>query len=93
MKFIKHTIVVLILLITSISGAQVKFEAKVSKNKLGVNERLRIDFEMNKDGDNFKPQSFDGFKVVGGPNQAISNSYLNGKRSYSKTYSSFLSPK
>ena len=75
-----------------VTHAQVKFDAKVSKKRLGINERLRIDFEMNKDGDNFSPPSFDGFRVVGGPNQAISNSYFNGKRSYSKTYSYFLSP-
>ncbi len=73
--------------------AQVKFEAKVSKNKLGVNERLRVDFEMNKDGDNFRPPSFEGFTVVGGPNQSVSQSFVNGKRSYSKTYSFFLQPK
>jgi len=73
--------------------AQVKFESKVSKKRLGVNERLRVDFVMNQDGDNFNPPDFNGFRVVGGPNQAISNSYINGKRSYSKTYSYFLSPK
>ncbi len=73
--------------------AQVKFEAKVSKKKLGVNERLRVDFEMNKDGDNFTPPSFLGFTVVGGPNQSISNSWINGKRSYSKTFSYFLEPR
>ncbi|WP_010230787.1 BatD family protein [Gillisia marina] len=80
------------LAISTISVAQVKFEAKASKNKLGVNERLRIDFEMNKDGDNFNPPSFKGFTVVGGPNQAVSNSWINGKRTYSKTYSYFLAP-
>lgn len=72
--------------------AQVQFEAKLSKKQLGINERLRVDFEMNQDGDNFNPPDFQGFRVVGGPNQAISNSYVNGKRSYSKTYSYFLSP-
>ena len=72
--------------------AQVRFEAKVSKSTLGINERLRVDFEMNQDGDNFNPPDFDGFRVVGGPNQAISNTWINGKRSYSKTYSFFLSP-
>ncbi len=75
------------------ASAQVKFEAKVSKTKLGVNERLRIDFEMNKDGDNFVPPSFADFTVVGGPNTSVSNSWLNGKRSYTKTYSYFLAPK
>ncbi len=72
--------------------AQVQFDAKVSKKTLGINERLRIDFEMNHDGDNFRPPSFENFKVVGGPNQSISNSWINGKRSFSKTYSYFLAP-
>lgn len=72
--------------------AQVQFDAKVSKKTLGINERLRIDFEMNQDGDNFRPPNFNGFRVVGGPNQSISNSWINGKRSFSKTYSYFLSP-
>lgn len=72
---------------------QVQFEAKASKTKLGVNERLRIDFTMNEDGDNFNPPSFSNFTVVAGPNQAVSNSWINGKRSYSKTYSYFLAPK
>jgi hypothetical protein len=73
--------------------AQVTFEAKVSKSALGINERLRIDFEMNKDGDNFVPPSFSDFDVVGGPNTSVSNSWINGKRSYKKTYSYFLAPK
>ena len=78
---------------TITQGQEVRFEAKVSKKKLGINERLRVDFEMNQDGDNFTPPAFNGFRVVGGPNQAISNSWINGKRSFSKTYSYFLAPK
>ena len=83
----------LIVASTSFVAAQVKFEAKVSKTKLGVNERLRVDFEMNTDGDNFKPPSFNDFTVVGGPNQSVSHSWVNGVRSFSKTYSYFLAPK
>jgi len=73
--------------------AQVRFEAKVSKEKLGINERLRVDFEMNEDGDNFNAPSFSDFTVVGGPNQKISTSILNGRMAYSKTYSFYLQPK
>ncbi len=73
--------------------AQVTFQSKVSKKKLGVNERLRVDFVMNQDGDDFNPPDFAGFRIVGGPHQAISNSWINGKRSYSKTYTYTLSPK
>ncbi|WP_308993652.1 BatD family protein [Mariniflexile litorale] len=93
MKFIKHTYILLIILVTSMTSAQVKFDAKVSKQKLGVNERLRIDFEMNQDGDNFNPPDFSNFTVVGGPNQSVSNSWINGVRSFKKTYSYFLAPK
>ena len=53
---------------------------------------LRIDFKMNKDGDNFSPPNFEGFNIVGGPNQSVSNSWINGTRTFSKTYSYFLSP-
>ncbi len=89
----KYILFLLTLVLYSIAAtAQVQFDAKVSKKTLGINERLRIDFEMNQDGDNFRPPSFDNFKVVGGPNQSISNSWINGKRSFSKTYSYFLAP-
>ena len=74
-------------------SGQVSFRAKVSKKTLGINERLQIDFLMNEDGDNFTPPSFEKFKVVGGPSQSISNSWINGKRTYSKTYTYFLAPK
>jgi hypothetical protein len=93
MKIIKNISIILFLLVSSISYTQVKFEAKVSKQKLGVNERLRIDFEMNQDGDNFVPPNFDDFTVVGGPNTSLKNLYVNGKRTYQKTYSYFLAPK
>ena len=93
MKLIKYISLFLILLTTGFASAQIKFEAKVSKTKLGVNERLRVDFEMNKDGDNFNPPDFENFTVIGGPNTSVSNSWVNGVRSFSKTYSYFLAPK
>lgn len=93
MNFTKYISILLLLLSTTLASAQIKFEAKLSKNKLGVNERLRVDFEMNKDGDNFNPPSFENFTVIGGPNQSVSQSWLNGVRSFSKTYSYFLAPK
>lgn len=92
MKLKNFIYIVIFMFSCTVVQAQVKFDAKVSKKRLGINERLRIDFEMNQDGDNFNPPDFRGFKVVGGPNQSVSNSWINGKRSYSKTYSYFLSP-
>ena len=77
--------------INLLSG-QVEFVAKVSKKTLGINERLQIDFSMNEDGDNFTPPSFENFKIIGGPSQSISSSWINGKSTYSKTYTYFLAP-
>ena len=79
--------------ISGILSAQVSFNAKVSKKQLGINERLRVDFTMNQDGDDFEPPNFKNFTVVGGPSQSISNSWVNGVRSFSKTYSFSLAPK
>ena len=70
----------------------ITFEVKLSKSRLGINERLRVDFAMNKDGDNFTPPDFEGFRVLMGPSQSISSSWINGVRSYSKTYSYTLAP-
>ncbi len=89
---IKIILLTFFLCLSNLVLGQVSFEAKASKTKLGINERLRVDFQMNQDGDNFRPPSFDSFRVVGGPNQSVSNSWVNGKRSYSKTYSYFLEP-
>ena len=88
----KIKLYIIVFLLSSITSAQVTFEAKVSKKKLGINERLRIDFVMNEDGDNFEPPNFEYFTVIG-PNQSISNSWLNGVKTFSKTYSYFLIPK
>lgn len=74
------------------AAAQVSFDLKVSKKRMGLNERLRVSFVMNQNGDNFNPPSFEGFTVVGGPNQSVSNSWVNGVRSFSKTYTYFLTP-
>ena len=72
--------------------AQVQFEAKVSKTTLGLNETLRVDFSMNADGDNFSTPNFEGFRVVGGPSQQISQSWINGRSSFNKAYSYYLLP-
>lgn len=81
-----------LLFLVSQLGAQVTFQTKVSKNRIGINERLKVSFEMNKNGDNFTPPKFEGFRVVGGPNQSTSNTWINGKRSFSRTYTYFLNP-
>ncbi len=91
MKSIVKYIAILLLMSPGLL-AQVQFEARASKQTLAMNERLRVDFTMNGDGDNFVPPSFEGFRVVAGPSQQVSQSWVNGKTAFSKTYSYFLLP-
>ena len=83
---------IIIFLISFSAFSQVNFSTKLSKNQLGLNERVKVEFSVDKDGDNFIPPTFENFRIVGGPSQSIRNSWINGKRTYSKTYSYFLSP-
>ena len=63
---IKHISLFALILNSSLIIAQVNFEATLSKKKLGLNERLRIDFVMNKNGDNFTPPNFENFQIIAG---------------------------
>ena len=82
------------LLSLSILGQEAELKVKVSKNKLGLNQRLRIEFSMNKQGaDNFTPPDFKDFRVIQGPSQSVSQSWVNGKVSFSQSYTYILKPK
>lgn len=74
--------------------AQVAFKTTVSKNKLGVNERVRVVFSINKQGaDNFTPPSFKNFKIVAGPSQSVNQSWINNKVTFSQSYTYIVQPK
>lgn len=88
----KKLLFIVTLLANLSTFAQVQFEARVSKASLGINERLRIDFMMNEDGDNFTPPSFEGFRIVGGPSQSVSYQWVNGRKSFDKTFTYILVP-
>ncbi|QHI37680.1 hypothetical protein IMCC3317_30610 [Kordia antarctica] len=92
MKIKVYISTIILLLFAGFVSAQVTFVTKVSKKKLGVNERLRVDFEMNEDGDNFTRPAFTGFRIAAGPVQSMNHVWNNGQRSFSKTYTYFLQP-
>jgi len=86
-----------LLFIIAWSGAhsafsQVQFTAKTSRDKIGINERLKITFTVNQPGDNFTPPNFKNFRKVGGPNQSVSQQFINGKSSYKLSFTYFLEP-
>ncbi|MCB0486512.1 MAG: BatD family protein, partial [Flavobacteriaceae bacterium] len=63
--------------VSQLTAQELSFKAAVSKDRLGVNERLRITFTINKQGgDDFTPPDFRDFKVLAGPMQSTSWSVL-----------------
>jgi hypothetical protein len=94
MKLLKFYIVTILIFTSQLLFAQIELKTTVSKNELGVNQRLRIEFTVNKQGaDNFKAPPFTNFKVVGGPSSSINQSWINGKASYAQSYIYILEPK
>ncbi len=90
----RNYLVISILLFTlqSVIG-QVTFKTEVSKTELGLNERLRIEFSIDRQGgDDFTPPDFKNFKVLAGPSQSSSFASINGKTSYKLTYTYVIQP-
>ncbi|WP_124978901.1 BatD family protein [Nonlabens xiamenensis] len=88
----KHLTYILVIFWTGLLQSQVEFTANVSRDRIAVNERLRIEFKMNVDGDNFTPPDFVGFQKVSGPSQSFTQSWINGKGSMTKSYTYILQP-
>lgn len=91
---VKYMVLVLLTIVSMSSFAQdAELTASVSKNKLGQNQRLRVVFAVNKQGaDNFQRPEFKNFKIVSGPVHSISQSWINGKASYSQSYTFIIEP-
>ncbi|QOD59709.1 protein BatD [Polaribacter haliotis] len=93
MKLKFYISILLFVLTTSLVAQEATIQAKVSKNKLGLNQRLRIVFSINKQGgENFTPPNFTNFRVVGGPSQSVSQSWVNGKTTFSQSYTYIIQP-
>ncbi|MCX7798042.1 MAG: BatD family protein [Melioribacter sp.] len=73
-----------------------EFKATVDKTTVGQYERFQVYFTFSGSDisglSNFRPPSFDGFKVLSGPNQSTSMQIINSKISASITYSYILQP-
>jgi len=90
---IYYVFVICALMSVTIYGQTPKLVASVSKNKLGLNQRVKIQFTINKQGaDNFQAPNFKNFQIVSGPSQSISQSWVNGNASFSQSYSYIVKP-
>lgn len=89
----KYLTILISFIIVQSAIAQVTFKTTVSKAELGLNERLRIEFSIDRQGgDDFTPPDFKNFKVLAGPSQSSSFSSINGKTSYKLTYTYIIQP-
>ncbi|WP_177761594.1 BatD family protein [Flavobacterium sp. I3-2] len=92
MRFITNICCALVLLFSTITWSQVTFVSEVGRDSIGINERIEVRFTVNQEGDNFNPPKFENFKVVRGPTQSESLSWIDGRTSYNKIYSYYLAP-
>ncbi len=93
---LKHVYILFFIVIstTVFSQNNVELTTTVSKNKLGVNQRFRIEFTVNRQGaDHFKLPKFKNFDVLAGPSSSINQSWVNGRVSYAQSYIYILKPK
>ncbi|MEN9335723.1 MAG: hypothetical protein RLZZ500_710, partial [Bacteroidota bacterium] len=94
MKRMRQLLIVCLTLLMVQASAQIKIEAAASKTSLPLHEKLRVDFTINADGDNFVPPDFEesGFTVYSGPVQSIRELWVNGRGTFNKTYTYLLVP-
>lgn len=88
------TYLLLLLAFTSsgiIAVAQdIKVTAAASHYDVATGDRFKIEFRVNSNIDNFKPPKISDFRVLSGPNQSTSMSWVNGKTSANISYSYIL---
>ena len=91
-NIVTFTMVVIGFIISHSAVSQVQFTAEASRDNIGINERVKVSFTVNKPGDNFTPPDFEAFRKVGGPNQSVSQQFVNGKSYYELSFTYFLEP-
>lgn len=68
----------------------ISFTAAASHYEVTTGDRFKIEYKVNANIDNFKPPKIADFRVLSGPNQSTSMSWVNGKTSATISYSYIL---
>ncbi len=80
--------------LSTITAQDAEFSVTVSADSILIGNYFQVTFSIeNGDAKNFEPPSFQGFAIVGGPNQSSSFSMMNGTTTQSLSYSYYLAPK
>jgi hypothetical protein len=84
----------------TVNAQEIQFEASTDKSTYALDEKIRVSFRINTDGDNFEPPTFEGFKVEGpqifkGNSESVTvvNGRVTTKRSIYTENNFFLTPK
>ena len=94
MKKLLYTIVFSFVISLTFAQQESSFRVEVSSDSILLGNYFEVKFILENDsGSQFEPPTFEGFNVVGGPNQSSSFSMVNGKVSQSMSYSYYLEPK
>ena len=73
---------------------EAKFKMALRSDTILMGNFFEVKFSLeNASGSNFSPPSFEGFDVVGGPNQSSSLSIVNGVTSQRMGFSYYLQPR
>ncbi len=79
---------------TSIFAQDAQFTVSVSTDSILLGNYIEVSFTLeNAKGSNFDIPEFEGFDVVGGPNQSSSFQMVNGTISQEISYSFYLKPR
>jgi len=93
MMRLKLLILTIFISVANIFAQEVEFHAVTTKKTVGKFEKFRIDFTINQKAGDIIAPDFSEFAFLGGPSTSVNQSWVNGKSSFSKTYTYYLMPK
>ena len=93
MKNVFKILLFLMLFVSQISAQE--FETTADRTTVGVGERFQVYFTFKGESNEisgFRPPSFEGLRVLSGPNQSTNMQIINGQVNSSITFSFILTP-
>ncbi|MFC4478865.1 BatD family protein [Flavobacterium chungangensis] len=91
MNFFKTAIIFLLLQSLNVVGQDIKII--VDKLNYTIVDKIKVTYKVGKNIDNIGELDQSQFKIIKGPSQTSSQSYLNGKTIFEETYSYILEPR
>lgn len=88
----KNIICLSLLLVHSFNVIGQEITINVDKLEYNITDKIKITYKVDKDTDSIGEIDESQFEFVAGPSQQVSQEYVNGKTSFSKSYSFFITP-